>query len=59
MLPYFGEVCLPRYQILERALSCKRVTTDTVMKNFVTFDCRNCYKVGISEGGIGVHELSI
>ena len=32
MLPYFGDVWLPQYQILERDLSCKRDTTDTVMK---------------------------
>ena len=59
MLPYFGDVWLRKYQILDRALFCKKVTTDTVFKNFVTLDCRNRNKVGISEGGIGVHELSI
>ena len=42
MLPYSGDVWLPKYQILERTLSCKRVTTDAVM---------NRNKVGISEGG--------
>ena len=59
MLPYPDDVCLPKYQILERTLSCKRVTTDALMKKFVTLDCINRNKVGISEGGIGVHELSI
>ena len=38
---------------------CKSVTTDTVMKNFVILDCRNCNKIGIAEGGIGVREISI
>ena len=63
MLPYFGDVWLPKYQILERAslraLSRKRVTTDAVIKEFVTPDCINRNKVGISEGGIGVNQLSI
>ena len=63
MLPYFGDVWLPRYQILERAslraLSRKRVTTDAVIKEFVTLDCINRNKVGISEGGIGVNQLSL
>ena len=38
MLPYLGDVWSPKYQILERALSCKRATTDTVRKNFVTLE---------------------
>ena len=59
MLPYPGDVCLPKYQILERTLSCKRVTTDALMKKFVTLDCINRNKVGISEGGIGVNQLSL
>ena len=59
MLPYSGDVWLPKYQILERTLSCKRVTTDAEMKEFVTLDCIYRNKVGISEGGIGVNELSI
>ncbi|CAH3163002.1 unnamed protein product [Pocillopora meandrina] len=42
-----------------RALSRKRVTTDAVIKEFVALDCINRNKVGISEGGIGVNQLSI